>query len=100
MTIKTNLRKAFEAWADIHGHFEDEHYYFQGSQTRRNYSQAHWEGWLAHAHYFAALANEPVECEQCDFFKHVEVCPICNGSKQVESSLSHLADTIKRSVEI
>lgn len=43
--VKSNLRESFEKWSDENGHYEDEHYYMQGSQTRRHYNDAMWVAW-------------------------------------------------------
>lgn len=40
-------REQFEQWCDETHRFEDEHYYQQGSQTRRHYPEDQWEAWEA-----------------------------------------------------
>lgn len=61
-----NEAEAFEAWADLHGYYSDEYYYFQGSKHKRHYDVKAQEGWQAALEWRDSQVGEPVAYYTCE----------------------------------
>ena len=58
--VKSTHRENFEKWANENGFYEDEHYYMQGSQTRRHYNEAMWVAWEGCREQFIHIGYVPL----------------------------------------